>query len=295
MPDIPAGSPIAVRQWHASLGAPASNLHDEEGGVSLSRYVETGATMEQPALAEHLLCLHLGGAKRVQRLHAGRTTEREVEERAITLIPALHPNRWTTHGPIDFVHLTLGTTLMNRLALEEYDLDVGAWTLPDTIGLRDAEIGRLILELLRIGDREPFAGRLYPESLRTMIAIALIGRHCGISSRGTPAFHRGGMAEWRLRQVIDFMASHLAEDIGLADLVRVSGLSRAQFFRAFQQSTGLTPHRYLAIFRLKHAADLLRGTGLSIAEVTARVGLKDNARFRALFRRRFGVRPADYR
>jgi AraC family transcriptional regulator len=103
----------------------------------------------------------------------------------------------------------------------------------------------------------------------------------------------GGMAGWRLSRVVAFMRAHLAEDIVMADLVTAAGLSRAQFFRAFQQSTGMTPGRYLTRLRVEQARAAIDQAALPPAAAARSVGL-GAAGFPAQFRRVFGVTPRAY-
>jgi len=110
-----------------------------------------------------------------------------------------------------------------------------------------------------------------------------------------PDIGRGGLPGWRLRRVIDFMTENLGRDIDVDELVSRCGLSRAQFFRAFRQSTGQTPHRYLVGLRLERARMLLETTTLAVADVTRAVGMGSNAGFARLFQERFGDQPARYR
>jgi transcriptional regulator GlxA family with amidase domain len=106
---------------------------------------------------------------------------------------------------------------------------------------------------------------------------------------------RGGLPGWRLRRVVDFMTENLGRDIDVDELVTRCGLSRAQFFRAFRQSTGQTPHRYLVGLRLERARELLETSSLAVADVTRAVGMGSNAGFARLFNQRFGEQPARYR
>jgi transcriptional regulator GlxA family with amidase domain len=95
--------------------------------------------------------------------------------------------------------------------------------------------------------------------------------------------------------VVDFMTANLGRDIDVDELVTRCGLSRAQFFRAFRQTTGQTPHRYLVGLRLERAREMLETSGLAVAEVTRAVGMGSNAGFARLFQQRFGEQPARYR
>jgi len=115
------------------------------------------------------------------------------------------------------------------------------------------------------------------------------------SDAQTPEVGRGGLPGWRLRRVVDYMTENLARDIDVDELVTRCGLSRAQFFRAFRQTTGQTPHRYLVGLRLDRARTLLETTNLAVAEVTRAVGMGSNAGFARLFHQRFGDQPGRYR
>ncbi len=282
------------------MAAPAlASMPDDAGRVCIRRYTDTCAEMDQPALSENLLCLHLGGAKQVRRWRGGHMSAHEIELGALTVLPAGQSNRWETHGPIDFAHLTLNTALLDQIAIEEFDREPRACELVDVIGARNPYIEQLFARLLAAIQERGGRERLYPDSLLTVLSVALLGEHSTLPARArapTPAaFKTGGLAGWRLRRVIDYMLDKLAADISLAELTALTGLSRAQFFRAFKQSTGFSPHRYLVRLRLDRAQIMLDGTELSVARIGEAVGYSDGARFSAHFRARFGVSPRLYR
>jgi transcriptional regulator GlxA family with amidase domain len=91
------------------------------------------------------------------------------------------------------------------------------------------------------------------------------------------------------------MAAHLAQEIDLEELTALTGLSRAQFYRAFKQSTGESPHRRLAAMRLDRARTLLETSEMALPEIAAAVGLGDAGRLTAAFRARYAVSPGLYR
>jgi transcriptional regulator GlxA family with amidase domain len=90
------------------------------------------------------------------------------------------------------------------------------------------------------------------------------------------------------------MAANVLRDIGLDELVQLTGLSRAQFFRAFQQSTGHTPARYMQQMRMRHAATLLT-QGRAISDVAGIFGFGSSGHFAAVFRRYNGANPSEWR
>ncbi|MGI8839549.1 MAG: helix-turn-helix domain-containing protein [Caulobacteraceae bacterium] len=287
---------VSPAAWYATLPAPAlASSPDEAGRVHMRRYTGTHAEMRQPALTDALLCMHLGGAKRVRRWRGGHMNIHDVELGALTLLPAGQQNRWVTQGPIDFAHLTLEAGLLDQIAVEEFDSEPRE--LVDAVGVRSPHIEPLFRRLLAAIEDDGGGGRLYPDSLLVVLAVALLREH-GAGGAPAPrpaAFQAGGLTGWRLRRVVDYMDAELRSDIALADLTTLTGLSRAQFFRAFKQSTGLSPHRYLTRLRLDRAQGLLEETELEVGEVGAEVGLNDAKRFVALFKTRFGVSPRLYR
>ena len=58
-----------------------------------------------------------------------------------------------------------------------------------------------------------------------------------------------------------------AEPLGVDDMARAAGLSRAHFSREFRRAFGEPPHVYLLTRRLERAAALLRTTDRSVAEI----------------------------
>jgi AraC family transcriptional regulator len=292
MSRVAAHERLSARQWHDTFAAPVLTVSRSAGGAYVTRFTDSAPEIQQPALSDHILCLHLGGAKRVRRSLGVPAREYDVDERALTIMPAGQSNRWLTTGPIDFAHLVLETRQLDRIALEEFDRAPGGWELPDAVGLRDPLIERLYIDLLISGARGDPQGRLYPQSLMTVLATRLVGEHAlGARGRRRGAPHVGGIADWRLKRVIDFMIDNMATDIDLDDLTAASGLSRAQFFRAFKQSMGVSPHKHLSALRMEKVGALMRISRYGVEDAAAAAGLRTGPRFDSAFRRRFGATP----
>jgi AraC-like DNA-binding protein len=85
------------------------------------------------------------------------------------------------------------------------------------------------------------------------------------------------------------------EPLGVEDLARAAGLSRAHFSRQFRRAFGESPHAYLLTRRLERAAALLRMTDRSVADICFSVGLQSIGSFTTSFTRAFGLSPAAYR
>jgi AraC-like DNA-binding protein len=86
-----------------------------------------------------------------------------------------------------------------------------------------------------------------------------------------------------------------AEPLGVDDMARAAGLSRAHFSREFRRAFGEPPHVYLLTRRLERAAALLRTTDRPVADICWSVGLRSLGSFTTSFTRTYGMSPAAYR
>jgi AraC-like DNA-binding protein len=97
-----------------------------------------------------------------------------------------------------------------------------------------------------------------------------------------------------LRRARDYIADNFSTEIGLEDLVDISGLSRAHLIRAFRKHYYITPHAFQTDLRVRHARRRLR-SGASPSDVAAECGFADQAHFTRHFKARTGVTPAVFR
>ena len=146
--------------------------------------------------------------------------------------------------------------------------------------------------LLSVACIEPLDGdRLYGESLTTALFAAFFRARRKKNSTGVGS----GLASWQLRRSTEYMQAHLTENISLAEIAKITKLSQSQFARAFRDSTGLPPYRYILRSRIQRAERMLATTSRSIAEIAANVGFADQSHFTKAFRRFSGATPKRWR
>ena len=284
--------------WYATMPAPSGVMSDSRH-LNIRRYTGTSPQMCQPPLVDSVLCMHFGGPKEVRRWHAGRLDLHNVELGSLTIMPAGLSNRWVTKGPIDFVHLLLSPDLVGQVAIEEFDRDLSGLNFSDGVGFRDPYLEALFRGMTAALEEQRDRQRLYVESLLIVLTVTLINRRSTfmktvVPASGVPQLEKGGLAPWKLRRVIDYMIEHRNSDIGLSELTDLVELSRAQFFRSFKQSTGTTPHRYLAELRFREGKRLLDQNKLDLAEIASASGFSSVEAFAATFRRHYGITPQAY-
>jgi AraC family transcriptional regulator len=102
----------------------------------------------------------------------------------------------------------------------------------------------------------------------------------------------GGITGRQLRIVMDYVDTHLQDDFSVANLADCAGLSEAHFARAFKQSTGLSPHKFVNERRLERAKRMLADTPNALAQIALACGFSDQAHFSRSFAQAFGVSPS---
>jgi AraC family transcriptional regulator len=149
------------------------------------------------------------------------------------------------------------------------------------------------MALLAELDSHGLSGGLYAESLANVLAIHLL-RYYSTNDVSLPR-HQGGLSGPKLRQVTSFIADNYAQEIKLAELAQVAGMSNFHFAREFKRTTGTTPHQYLIQFRVERAKALLGENKLPLVEVGLRSGFSHQSHFTRLFRKVTGTTPHLYR
>lgn len=99
----------------------------------------------------------------------------------------------------------------------------------------------------------------------------------------------------RLAEIRRYMEEHLDEPLTIPFLSRRACLSTTTFKEGFRRLYGLPVHTWLRQRRMERAAELLRGSALSVLGVAQSVGYGSASQFSAAFRRQYGMTPAMYR
>ena len=99
----------------------------------------------------------------------------------------------------------------------------------------------------------------------------------------------------RVNRVIDYVYTHIGEDISLNKLADVSGFSMYHIHRILKAFLGESIGAFIIRSRLEKAAWMLRGTELSIAEIAWEVGYDTPSSLTRVFQSVYGVSPSTYR
>ena len=139
----------------------------------------------------------------------------------------------------------------------------------------------------------PLAPDAYVEALGIALAYELMRVNESVPAAASHT--RGGLPGWQQKRLAQYIEEHLAEEISLAALAGLAQLSPYHLCRAFKQSFGMPPHRYLTGRRVERARLLLSERKLSVTEIALEVGFATTSAFIAVFRRTTGQTPTEYR
>lgn len=111
------------------------------------------------------------------------------------------------------------------------------------------------------------------------------------STSSRPTDRHGNRMEWVMSEIQRRLASRPGE----AEMAALCRLSPTRFSRVFRREAGISFQQFLSRTRLELASRLLVDSGLSIGEITQRIGFEDPAYFARFFRRQTGLTPSEYR
>lgn len=95
-----------------------------------------------------------------------------------------------------------------------------------------------------------------------------------------------------VKRLID---DHYMEDIGLGWLAERVFLTQTYLSYLFNKEAGLTLVKYITKVRMLKAAELLRHTNMTIADIGAKVGYLNDSYFCKIFKNHHGISPAKFR
>lgn len=106
---------------------------------------------------------------------------------------------------------------------------------------------------------------------------------------------KNGQSTRLIDQMKQYVKDRLSQTIGLQEMADHVNLNRSYMCTLFKQATDQTIGQYVIDERMALARDLLVRTGLKVYEVANRVGYEDIDYFSQLFKKHYGLSPAEYK
>lgn len=259
-------------------------------GVLLEAGCNHVAGVERVALAHHYVGMNAGDDPVVMNeVTDGRGTRPiTLAPGSIWVLPAGEQATISLDAVFPYIRMTLDPRHLHGLLARSPD-DDRPLELRRTYGIATPQLASLLEALVAEADRENPSGLAFVETVTAAIGqqLALLA---GVELP-RPEQARGGLAPIARRRALELIDAKLDGKLTIQTLAREVGLSTTHFARAFKQTIGHSPHRYLLSLRLQRARHLLDAPGAVLSDIALRTGFADQAHFTRLFKREFGVTP----
>lgn len=126
-------------------------------------------------------------------------------------------------------------------------------------------------------------------------AASLLRKHVDPEVAQAAPDRRGGLRAWQARKVRDYIDSHIAGPVLVADLCALVQLSEAHFSRAFRRTFGKSPHAFVIRRRVELAAQYMLQTEAPLSDIALQCGFTDQPHLCKHFRQITGHTPAAWR
>lgn len=103
------------------------------------------------------------------------------------------------------------------------------------------------------------------------------------------------LRDFYIKEAFSFIEQNFQNDISVEDIAAACGLNRSYFGKIFHESTGKSPQAFLISYRMTKAAELLKLTELSIADIGNAVGYPNQLHFSRAFKGVYGIPPRQWR
>lgn len=107
--------------------------------------------------------------------------------------------------------------------------------------------------------------------------------------------HGGQGISPAISRAMQYVRRHYVEPIGLGHAAREVGLSLPYLSRKFKRETGMGVNEYLLECRMREVCHALETTLETIKVIATHAGFQDYQHFCKMFKKKFGVSPAQYR
>lgn len=228
---------------------------------------------------DHAFSLYLSGGNNAQRVDGA---PKSGFADAICVFPEGHSSHWQiAEGDLAFMHLYVSDAELRAQYALTHDKDARNLALEELTLDHAQQFGAPLKQL--------FSALQHSDVLQAEAAFSeLVG---ALNAQNRPL--KGGLAPRHLKQVDEFIAANISEQIRLSELAQLVALSEFHFQRSFTACRGVSPHKWVQQRRVATAKSLLPDQ--SIAQVAAQCGFANQSHLNRIFKAQVGVTPLAYK
>lgn len=254
--------------------------------------VQPPDALSLPALEKHMLVMGLNPGESQFSRFAGLEYNGVGYDQSFFIVPAGTPSEFVWDQDDKAMIFDIDPQALTQTAIETDCLVHNKAELKPIVFEQDEQMTRIAMLFLHEIQTGGEGGLLFSESLLTCLNIHLLRYYCALEAK--PKDYSGGLAPYRLRQVLEYIDANLADgETSLDAMAKIANLSSYYFACQFKQSTGIPPHQYVTRQRVEKAKRLLKQQ-LSIAQVGLECGFSNQSHFGRVFRKMTNTTPKRY-
>jgi AraC family transcriptional regulator len=273
---------------HSSQQAGWKNIH-------LAHYQMPAMETPEMVSFQHIIALPFFKHQTVQEVVCDgkryQTQHDQKEVGCIGVIPAHVPFRAKWNRESGVTHCYLDPTFVAHAAYESINLEQTVLNL--ALQKTDLLVCQIVLALQNVLETDATNSCFYAESMATALAAHLLRNYS--THKHVLQEYEDGLPKYKLKQALEYMNTHLSENVSLASVSEELEISQFHLCRLFKQSTGMTLHTYLIQQRVERAKQLLKRKDCTMLDIAIECGFANPSHFAKHFRKHTGISPKQFR
>ncbi len=261
--------------------------------LRLRGYKYASLDVPVPAMRDYMIVVYREGRTPMNRKCSGPWRSENVGPGSVSLLTRSTNSHWHWTVPIEVQHLYISPLRLAQIASDAYQREIAHVELRDILRADDPVIINVVSTLIDEIECGGLGGSLYVEAITNQICVHLLRKYAG-ELRGIQK-NKKGLSQNQARRVEEYIAAHLDQNLTLAEIAQVAGISVFHLIRQFHGTFGCAPYAYVTRRRLERARLLIANGDAPLKCIAAMCGFFDQSHMTRLFRRRYRITPGEYR
>ncbi len=176
---------------------------------------------------------------------------------------------------------------------ERYPLENGSlwsWNVANHHFVNNMALSAALHKLISIGISHDLHKDILADlTLKEMLVLIMQTQHLALLDEGK-TWEGGGC----MRYVVEYIRTHLSDQLSIDLLSAKAGMSKPVFFRSFKRELGISPAEFVIRERIRLAKSYLAKPQSSIKEACFASGFNSLAYFNRIFKKHEGITPGAY-
>jgi AraC family transcriptional regulator len=290
-----ASNLVSIRQFiHQVPYAPVQN--SEVAGwqdIILLKHSLPPGEVDVPGLAENLLFMSLLPKIQYENLNEQRPKPMVLRQGDVAITPASCSQHWRWLSPFAAANLFISPLLIKEISKDLVKGDPDSVCLIEHNATSVPFLAASATELLSELEAGSPHGKTYIDALTHSLALYLVVHYSTAKVAESTALSKPD--DTRVACAINFIESHLGEDLPLTAIASACNVSINHLCAVFKHSVGQSVHQFVIQQRIERAKILLRNSKKLLVEIAQETGFSNQAHFTTSFRKICGSTPSQYR